>query len=123
MEGMRLVLVLAATFLLAGCGADESSEPAQSASPPASAMGPGLSVAEAMASHLDGPLLVRGVLVERNGELRLCSAILESQPPQCGEPSLAIEGQPNGEVGDQVKLLGEVEGGVIRVSGTATASY
>ena len=103
---------------LAGCGGeeDEATEPV----PRPAAMGPGLSVAEAIESDLEGPLLVRGVLVERDGKLRLCSAILESQPPQCGEPSLTIEGQVDGEAGDQVKLLGEVGDGAIRLSGTAT---
>lgn len=113
------LLVVVLVLSLAACGGEETSEPAPS--PPASAMGPGLTVAEAIDSDLEGPLLVRGVLVERDGKLRLCSAILESQPPQCGEPSLAIEGDAGGDVGDQVKLLGEVEGGEIRLSGTATA--
>ena len=112
---MRFLLPL--LVVLAGCG---SAEPERPAAPP-SAIGPGLSVAEALESDLEGPLLVRGVLVERDGELRLCSAILESYPPQCGEPSLAIEGDADGEVGDEVKLLGEVEDGTLRLSGTATA--
>lgn len=114
MIGLLLVVLVLG---LAACGGEETSEPASS--PPASAMGPGLSVAEAIESDLEGPLLVRGVLVERDGKLRLCSAILESQP-QCGEPSLAIDGQVDGDAGDQVKLLGEVEGGAIRLSATST---
>lgn len=116
---MRLVLVLL-VLALGGCGGDETSEPAEPSSPPASAIGPGLSVAEATESDVEGPLLVRGVLVERDGKLRLCSAILESQPPQCGEPSLAIEGDVDGEAGDQVKLLGEVADGEIHLSATST---
>jgi hypothetical protein len=116
---MRLVFVLL-LLALSACGGDETSETAERGSPPASAMGPGLSVAEAIGSGLEGPLLVRGVLVERDGKLRLCSAILESHPPQCGEPSLAIEGEVQGKVGDQVKLLGEVESGALRLTPTAT---
>jgi hypothetical protein len=111
---MRLLLPL--LVVLAGCG---SAEPERPSAP--SAIGPGLSVAEALESDLQEPLLVSGVLVERDGKLRLCSAILESHPPQCGEPSLAIEGPVEGKVGDQVKLLGEVEDSRIRLSGTATA--
>ncbi len=113
---MRLTLA-ALLIVLAGCGSDEQ----ERAPAPSSALGPGLSVAEALESDLEGPLLVRGVLVERDGKLRLCSAILESHPPQCGQPSLAIEGTVDGHAGDQVKLLGEVEHGTIRLAGTRTA--
>jgi hypothetical protein len=112
-EGVKRSLLVFA-LVVAGCGAEERP-------PQPSAMGPGLSVAEALESDLQGPLLVSGVLVERDGKLRLCSAILESHPPQCGEPSLAIEGEVEDEAGDHVKLLGEVEDGTIRLSGTATA--
>jgi hypothetical protein len=37
-----------------------------------------------MESDAEGPLLVRGYLIERDGELRICEAIPESSSPQCG---------------------------------------
>lgn len=74
---------------------------------------------EAIDSRLDGPLQVQGFLIERAGELRLCSAILESYPPQCGEPSLRVEGGDLAPSEEPKSLLGEVEGDVFRVSETS----
>jgi hypothetical protein len=40
-----------------------------------------------------GEVTVEGSLIAVEGEpVRLCSAILESYPPQCGEPSLEVRG-------------------------------
>lgn len=114
---MRIV-ALAAAALLAGCGGAEETKPAPSAGAPIP--GGGLSVQEAIDSDLDGPLMVRGYLIERNGELRLCEAILESYPPQCGEPSLRVEGPAPAASEERVSLLGDVEAGVITVSETST---
>ena len=113
---MRLA-ALCAVLLLAGCGGDDSRQPPPSAGAPIP--GGGLSVQEAIDSDLDGPLLVRGYLIERDGELRLCEAILESSPPQCGEPSLRVEGDAPSASEERVSLLGEVRGGTITVSETA----
>ena len=55
-------------------------------------IGPGLSVAAAFASDLDGPRLVNGAIVIRDGETRLCELLLESFPPQCGGASLIVDG-------------------------------
>ena len=124
---MKLVPVLAVlAFAFAGCdGTDDGAAPdtAASTGPPslgAPIVGGGLSIAEATASTLDGPLLVRGYLIERDGELRLCDAILESSPPQCGEPSLRVEGPAPGPSERRVSLLGEVQDETITVSETAT---
>jgi hypothetical protein len=116
-----IVLAAAALLLLAGCGSDaRDSAPSTTAplSAGAAAPGGGLSVAEAIASDLDGPLLVRGYLIDRDGELRLCEAILESHPPQCGEPSLRVEGEAHASQ-EIASVLGEVDDGVIVVSGTS----
>lgn len=107
---MRLA-ALAAAALLAGCGASGTDPPEPG--------GP-LSVAEALEPGRDGQLLVRGYLIERDGELRLCEAILESYPPQCGEPSLRVEGAAPPPSEQRVSLLGEVEDGTITVSEHAT---
>jgi hypothetical protein len=122
-----LALVLVGLVLLGGCGSDD--EP----SAPSSATGPGLSIEEAIASDLEGPLLVNGNLLVEGREVRLCSALAESFPPQCGGPSLRVEGldvaqMPNlmtaGEVSwtdRPVQLLGAVKNGILTVSGHATA--
>jgi len=108
---MRISVAIAlAVVALSGCGGDEDF-PAGAPSPSG-----GLTVQEAIDSELDGPLLVRGYLIERSGELRLCEAILESYPPQCGEPSLKVEGGELAPSEEPASLLGEVEGDVLRVS-------
>jgi len=111
--------ILAAVLVLAGCGGAESepSQPVPSAGQPIP--GGGLSVRDAIDSDLDGPLMVKGYLIERNGELRLCEAILESSPPQCGEPSLRVEGPAPSPSEQPASLLGEVDGEKIIVSTTA----
>ena len=72
----------------------------------------GISIADAIASPSPENLLVFGYLVETGDGLRLCSGLLESEPPQCGGPSLAIEGSPGIEPGtDRTTVLGQVDGG------------
>ncbi|MGH3072456.1 MAG: hypothetical protein ACRDNB_09355 [Gaiellaceae bacterium] len=117
---MRRALVLV-VLALAGCGGgdEEQSQPQPPASAGAPIPGGGLSIQEAIDSDLEGPLMVRGYLIERDGELRLCEAILESSPPQCGEPSLRVAGEAPEPSEERVSLLGEVENGTITVSETS----
>ena len=120
---MRATAILSLVFalLVAGCGGGSEQKPVPVSGMPI--QGGGLSVSEALASDLEGPLMVKGYLVERDGELRLCTTVLESQPPQCGEPSLAVAGDVSGvgsyDANGLVSLLGEVEGGTITVSATS----
>ena len=51
-----------------------------------------LTVEEALQSEGDGIVRVRGTLMADAYEVRLCSAIAESHPPQCGQPSLVVRG-------------------------------
>lgn len=115
----RLALVF---LVLAGCGG-ESGAPTSTTPPTPAAGAPipggGLTIAEAKTSDLDGPLMVVGHLAERNGELRLCDGLRESDPPQCVDPSLRIEGETDGGIGERVSLLGDVDGDVLRISETA----
>lgn len=125
-------LVAVVAFAVA-CGGDDeidapSSPPDDSGAASSVAMGPGLTIAEAKASELDGPLLVNGFLVAVGDRVQLCSTLLESFPPQCGGESLVVEGldlasvngtQTEGDTtwtSDAIQLLGEVEDGVITVS-------
>lgn len=114
-------LVLA---LAAGCGGDDgdAGAPATTPSPPSAqpVPGGGLTVAEAKGSDVEGPLAVAGNLVERDGAVRLCSAVLESSPPQCGEPSLRLEGFDRAFTpGERATLVGEVRGDAFVVSSTS----
>jgi hypothetical protein len=98
-----------------------------------SAMGPGISVTEALASTLDGPLLVNGYLVITPEGARLCEVLAESFPPQCGGDSLTVDDPDpsaleqmttEGDVSwteDQIQLLGTVDGGTIHVQPLASS--
>lgn len=114
---MRAVPLALLVLALAACGGGQDGGAAPPAGTPAP--GGGLSVSEAIASELDGPLMVRGYVLERDGELRLCEAILESSPPQCGEPSLRVEGAAPPPSEERRSLLGEVRDGAIVVSETS----
>ncbi|CAN5775983.1 hypothetical protein BH24ACT15_BH24ACT15_34390 [soil metagenome] len=92
--------------------------------------GGGLTVADALASDLEGPLTVTGLLIERDGEVRLCQTIAESLPPQCGDPNMIVTGVNLAELEgaqteqgvtwiDQVSLTGTVEGEAFHVSDTS----
>jgi hypothetical protein len=107
-------------LLLSGCGEDES---------PVSARSP-LTVEEALHADADGAVRVRGILIADANEVRLCSAILESYPPQCGQPSLVVRGLDLVGVSNmeqakgirwtsrEATLVGEVDDGVITISAT-----
>jgi hypothetical protein len=125
---MRLLLVPAALVVLAtGCDGDQDDR-----KPPAGgAAGPTLTIREALESDVEGPLLVRGALHAQGGDVRLCEALAESYPPQCGGPSLRVEGLSLSDVegvqttqgvswtDTEVRLLGDVENGALVVRDTA----
>ena len=122
---MRVLVLLAALFAPACGGAD--SPPSAGAPAPGGA----LTVQEALETDAQGPLLVRGYVVSRGADVRLCSALAESYPPQCGGPSLRVLGSEHVDLGElerargtawtekEVALLGDVDGGVFRVSATS----
>jgi hypothetical protein len=99
---MRTATLLALLFLLAACTAQGNPDD----SPPASPVpvlvvveglpgdGPGLSVAEALThGPTDDLVTVTGALfVDADGTVRLCDAIAESFPPQCGGDRIVVEG-------------------------------
>jgi hypothetical protein len=124
-----IALVLAVVTLPA-CGGDDD-EPSDDTS--GIAAGPGISIDDALASDSDEPLLVNGNLLAEGDDVRLCSALAESFPPQCGGASLVVEGLKLEEVdglvteGDvswtdrPIQLLGVVSDGTLTVSENATA--
>lgn len=87
-------------------------------------------MAEARASRLEGPLLVNGYVVVEGERVRLCEALAESYPPQCGGAFLEVRGLdvssiPGIETERGVRwtsrprqVLGEVREGALTVSGT-----
>ncbi len=99
---MKAALLLAAVLLAAACGGSEDDGP--------------VGVGRAIDRGSDEPQLVSGYVIERNGVPRLCEAILESFPPQCGEPSLRLVGAVTAGPEERVTLLGTVDGEAFRVS-------
>jgi hypothetical protein len=98
-----------------------------------SGVGPGISVADAIDSMLDGPLLVNGFVLAKGGDVRLCEGLLESFPAQCGTPYIVVDGvdlsgfdltEASGVswTAQPVQLLGEVSDGVFTVLPNVSAS-
>lgn len=89
------VVTMVLLVMLAACGSSAGAGPGGGDGDGAAAAAKpgGLTVEEALATDARGPLLVTGSYVHATGQPpRLCSALLESYPPQCGEPSLVVEG-------------------------------
>lgn len=86
--GSRLLAVVSLSGLLvafSGCGSGED--------PPANAGAGGpITVEQLVARSADTPIAVQGMLHVEGGVTRLCGAILESYPPQCGQPSVELVG-------------------------------
>lgn len=76
-----LAVLAVGASVLAGCGGDDS--PVEV---------PALSVEQLVSRSADTPIAVRGFLIDQERVTRLCAAILESYPPQCGEPSVELVG-------------------------------
>jgi hypothetical protein len=92
------------------------------------AVGEELSVSEALDRGEASRVTVTGLLLDAEGEVRLCESVLESYPPQCGEPSLTVQGvrvpdldgaQVEGEITwvDQAAVTGELTGDVLTATG------
>jgi len=79
---MVVMLALAAST---GCGSDSDR-------PTTSDAGGPITVEQLIARSSDTAVAVQGLLHIERGIIRLCAAILESYPPQCGEPSVELVG-------------------------------
>ena len=117
------ILSLVFALLVAACRGGSEQKPVPVSGMPI--QGGGLSVSEALASDLEGPLMVKGHIVARDGEVRFCEALLESLPPQCGGASVRLEGLDLAGLREQdgvrwsddtVSVLGEIVKGTLTVS-------
>jgi hypothetical protein len=86
----RLHAVLVLGLLLGGlaggaCGSDDED-------PGTPDTGGPITVQQLLERSADTPVAVQGLLHVDQGVARLCGAILESYPPQCGEPSVELVG-------------------------------
>lgn len=92
--------VLAVNPLLAACGDDDTPAGSDVTTPDTSVAGP-ITVEQLVERSADTPIAVEGFVLVTDGVARLCAVILESYPPQCGEPSVEL-------VGLDVEALGGV---------------
>lgn len=129
-----IVLLAVAAIGLAACGETQDSSPDSSdttvALSPGSAMGPGISVADALDNESGEPLLVNGFLfVYGDGTVTLASVMAESLPPVPGGDQLFVEGlnldgyqlsESQGEMwtDDPIQVLGVRNGNTLNVSNT-----
>lgn len=99
---MRIVAALVVAVLAVACGSRvDPDTPAPTTGPPTSAApatttttraDDTLSVEEALAVDDGTTVVVTGALFVEDDTIRLCSALAESFPPQCGGASLEVEG-------------------------------
>jgi hypothetical protein len=81
----RVLAAVALTASVAACSSDLER-------PVTSDGGGPITVAQLLARSSDAPISVQGLLLVDQGSARLCGAILESYPPQCGAPSVELVG-------------------------------
>lgn len=135
-----LALSTVALLVLAACaGADGPSVPEPDGPPAAGASDRTAGTAprvytleQAQAADVDGPILVSGLLIDAGDGWRLCAAIAESYPPQCGGASVTVEGlDPADHDLDEASgvrwsegatLFGELRGDTFTVTGSASAA-
>lgn len=109
-------------------------EPRDGVTPPGMSgvlVGGGLTVAEALATDATGVIAVAGFYFDDGSGPRLCEALAESFPPQCGGASLALGNVDNVDLGglqssqgttwsdDSVVILGELANGVLTPTPTS----
>jgi hypothetical protein len=82
-----VVAALGLTVMAVGCGSDGGDRGSLPSLP-----NPPITVAQLVARSADTPITVAGFLHVDEGQARLCDAILESYPPQCGAPSVMLVG-------------------------------
>jgi predicted small secreted protein len=110
MKRLALIAVLVLSLGLAGCGGGGGGGDDSGGS--GNTVDEGITVEEAILVDLFGPVLVSAILVETGDELKICDTVMESQPPQCGEPNLTVVGNalPDFPRGEKVAVRGTVQG-------------
>lgn len=134
---MRIAaMVMAGALVLAACGDDDN----ETVSPgtevptteaPASTDGPGTSdavvpitVQQLLERSSDSPVQVAGPLFVVDGKAQLCSAIMESFPPQCGQPAADLAGLDVSMVNLQTEgSVSWSESAVLEVQRNADATF
>ncbi len=81
-------LSVGAVALLAGCDGEDDTF----SGPVASDAGAAITVKQLIERQAETPVAVRGLEHVSEGAARLCGAVLESYPPQCGEPAVELAG-------------------------------
>lgn len=82
-QRLLAVAIITIALMTTSCNGDggTSSTPAEA-----------ITVEQLVARSSDTSVSVRGLLLVSDGTARLCAAVLESYPPQCGEPSVELVG-------------------------------
>ncbi len=109
-------------------------EPRDGVTPPGASgmlVGGGLTVPEALATDATGVIAVQGFYFDDGSGPRLCEALAESFPPQCGGASLALGELGDFDLGslqrnqgitwsdDSIVILGELVNGVLTPTATS----
>lgn len=125
-----LIVLIAVVMVLAACSDDAGSDDNRSGADqgPATAVGPGISVEEALEFEGEVPVLVNGFLIiDAGGKATLSSGRAESLPPQPAGATLTVDGiDPNDYqlsesqgvrwTDEVVQVLGTVDGETLVVS-------
>lgn len=144
---VQIIVAVAAALVLAACarGPADSAGPPPPASPtdagaPTAAPGgdPGgtapraYTVDEALKAKVEGPILVTGLLIDAGKGWRLCAAIAESYPPQCGGESVSVDGLAADEFdlqqaatvrwSEDATVVGTLDGDILTVTGSASST-
>ena len=124
-------LLIIGALVLAACGGAENGGPGLTVGAvPGRAMGPGISIEDALADGSGRPLLVNGFLfVDGAGTVIMASFMAESLPPIPGGDQVVVEGLDLGGyqfsesqglrwTDDSVQVLGVLNGNTLTVSNT-----
>jgi hypothetical protein len=89
------------------------------------ASGPAITVDQLVARSSDTPIVVQGLLISHDGVVRLCAAVLESFPPQCGGESVELTGLDPASVPGVTTEQGVTwkEGAVVQVQRTQDGRF
>lgn len=112
---IRFMIAAGALALLVGCATPDSGAEGPD---PSRVPGDVLTVQEAIDAGT-GQVRVRGyVLIAADGVTRLCTGLAGSYPPQCGAPTLIVQGLAAEAIPNRESAQGVVWGGETTLRGT-----